>query len=58
LGDKPVALKTGKVRAHRIISQVQRIGEFVDCAFPTSKELEDFPAGTFEQAVTPAYIFH
>jgi hypothetical protein len=58
LGHEPVALKAGQMRAHCIISQVQRVGEFIHCAFPSSKDFEDFPAGTFEQAVTPAYIFH
>src|SRR5262249_31228961 len=58
LGHKPVPLKTGKMRAYRIVGQVQCVREFVHCALSNPEELKYFSAGTFEQAVSPAYILH
>jgi len=58
LDHESVALKAGKVRSHRIIGQVQRVREFVHGALSSPEELKDFSPGTFEQAVSPAYMFH
>jgi hypothetical protein len=58
LNYKPVAFKAGKVRSHRVISEVQRVRKFVYSALSSTQELKDFSSRTFEQAVSPAYIFH
>src|SRR5262249_43506 len=55
---KSVTLKAGKMSAHRVIRQVQRFGEFVHSGLSSQKELKDFPPCTFEEAVSPAYMFH
>jgi hypothetical protein len=58
LGHESVALKTGKMRANRVISQVESVRKLVYRALAGPQKLKDFPPGTFEQAVAPAYILH
>ena len=55
---EPVALQAGEVRSHRVVGQVQRVREFVHSALSSPEKLKNFPPGTFEQAVSPAYMFH
>jgi hypothetical protein len=55
---KSVALETGKMRSHSIISQTQLFREFVHGPFSRSQEVEDFSSCAFEQSVPPAYVFH
>jgi hypothetical protein len=58
LQHESVALKARKVRTHRVISQVQRARQIVYGGLSRPEELKDFSPSTFEQAVSPAYIFH
>jgi hypothetical protein len=58
LDHQSVALKAGKVRSDRVVGHAQRVREFVHSALSSPEELKDFSPGTFEQAVSPAYMFH
>ena len=55
---QPVALETGKVRAHSIVGQTQFFGEFIDRSIACTQKLQDASARTFEQSAPPTYMLH
>src|SRR5262245_14275988 len=48
LRDESVTLEAGKVCPHGVISQAQRLGEIIHCAFSCPQKLKDFPSRAFE----------
>jgi hypothetical protein len=58
LRGESIALKTGKMRSHTVISQTQLFGKFVHGPFSRSQEVKDFSPRAFEQPLPPAYMFH
>ena len=55
LPDKPIAFQGRKMRADRVVSQAQRLGQLVDGSLPSAQQFYDLSARAGEKAITPTF---
>ena len=55
LPDKPIAFQGRKMRADRVVSQAQRLGQLVDGSLPSAQQFYDLSTRAGEKAITPTF---